>query len=61
MAFATQNVRTIEFNGTIEEWNKISKTLPWIRDATNLNNSGGIKCTDGNIKVKPEETQNGSV
>ena len=61
MAFATQNVRTIEFNGTIDEWNKISKTLPWIRDATNLNNSGGIKCTDGNIKVKPEETQNGSV
>lgn len=61
MAFATQNVRSIDFNGTIEEWNKISKTLPWIRDATNLNNGGGIKCTDGNVKVKAEETQNGSV
>lgn len=61
MALATQNVREINFSGTMEQWNKISKTLPWIRDATNLNNSGGIKCKDGNIKVKAEETQNGSV
>lgn len=61
MALATQNVREINFSGTMEQWNKISKTLPWIKDATNLNNGGGIKCKDGNIKVKKEETQNGSV
>ncbi len=56
MALATKNVVSIEYTGTKEEWNKISKTLPWIRDANNLNNSGGIKCSDGSIKVPSDET-----
>lgn len=56
MALATKNVVSIKYNGTEEQWNSISKTLPWIRDANNLNNSGGITCTDGNIKVPLEET-----
>ena len=56
MALATKNVVSIEYTGTKEKWNKISKTLPWIRDANNLNNSGGIKCSDGNIKVPLDET-----
>lgn len=59
MAFATGNVNNMTFDGTMEEWNAISKTLPWIRDANNLNNRGGIKCSDGNILVPLEETQNG--
>ena len=56
MALATKNVVSIKYSGTKEQWNAISKTLPWIRDANNLNNSGGITCTDGNIKVPSEET-----
>lgn len=56
MALATKNVVSIKYSGTKEQWNAISKTLPWIRDANNLNNSGGITCTDGNIKVPLEET-----
>ena len=56
MALATKNVVSIKYSGTKEQWNAISKTLPWIRDANNLNNSGGITCTDGSIKVPLEET-----
>lgn len=62
MAFATQNVNFITYSGTSDEWKAISKTLPWIRDATNLNNNnGGVNCLEDETKVivPKEETYNG--
>lgn len=56
MALATKNVVSIKYSGTMEQWDNISKTLPWIRDANNLNNNGGITCTNGSIKIPLEET-----
>ena len=57
MALATKNVNTITFNGTVEEWNNISKVLPWIRSVGNLK---GVKCTDGKADVYSNETLDGT-
>lgn len=57
LAFGTINVNTVKFNGTIEEWNKVSKTNPWLNSRTNLNNRGGIQCKDGTVTVEDNESQ----
>lgn len=57
MALATKNVNSIKFNGTIEEWYAISKTLPWIRCVSNLK---GVACSDGKADIFSNEVQDGS-
>lgn len=57
LAFSTVNINNVKFAGTIEEWNKVSKTNPWLNSRTNLNNLGGVQCTDGKVLINENESQ----
>jgi hypothetical protein len=59
LALATKNVNRITFNGTVEQWEAISKTKPWVRSVINLQPKG-IKCTDGIATVGEGEAQDGT-
>jgi hypothetical protein len=41
----------IHFTGTVEEWNAISKSESWNdgMQIGNINNNGGVICTDGSV------------
>lgn len=47
------SVNQMSFEGTVEEWNAVSKAEDWNAgmQTININNGGGIICTDGSVLI----------
>lgn len=57
LCFGTNNINSIKFNGTVEDWSKVAKLNPWLNSAHNLNLQGGLECSDGKVLITDEEQQ----
>ena len=57
LCFGVNNINSLSFNGTSEEFSNVSRVNPWVITAHNLNLQGGVQCSDGKVLITDEEQQ----
>ena len=53
LAFGTNNITSITFNGTMQQWNNVARSNPWMNSRNNVK---VVKCADGNVEITDQES-----